>query len=110
MDDIVNIINRELSACFQDYHGLYFYGSRMKGTNHDESDYDLVLIFDYMDYAKKLEVSGVIGKIEYKHNVFVDIKIMTQGGESSPENIRKNINPAFIDQAVDNGIFYDRQH
>jgi len=109
MDEIVNKINRELSACFQDYHGLYFYGSRMKGTNHDESDYDLILIFSFMDYTKKLEVAGVIGEIEYEHNVFVDIKIMTQGGESSPESIRKNINPAFINQAIDNGIFYDRQ-
>src|SRR5208337_2899708 len=104
MNAIVSEINKDLSNSFGDYHGLYFYGSRMNGTNNDDSDYDLILIFDSSDYKKKLDIAGIIGKIEYKHNVFIDIKIMTLKGVESPENIRKNINPAFISQAIDNGI------
>ncbi len=110
MNDIVSLINNKLSDSFPDYRGLYFYGSRKEKTHSDDSDYDLVLIFDSSDYKKKLDIAGIIGRVEYEYNVYIDVKIMTSEGDESPESIRKNVNPVFISQAIDNGIFYVRQH
>jgi len=101
-------VRSQLASDFSDFRGLYFYGSRDSGMPREDSDYVIILVFDTIDYSKKLKIAGVIGAIEYEHAVTVDYKIFTTTGKRSTEYIRKNINPFFIQQSVDKGTFYGR--
>lgn len=106
--DFINELNNQLSRKFKDFKGLYYYGSRIKGTNKKNSDYDIVLLFRNIDYEKELQIAGIISFIEYKFNIFIDYKTLTVMGTKSADYIKKNINPVFIHEAIDNGIFYGR--
>jgi len=105
---LLDDVRSQLVSAFGDFRGLYFYGSRVVGTPREDSDYDIILVFDTIDYSKKLKIAGIIGTIEYKHAVIVDYKIFTTTGKRSIEYIRKYVNPFFIQQSVDNGMFYGR--
>jgi predicted nucleotidyltransferase len=103
---IVNQINTILLENFDDYKGAYLFGSQLTGKANEDSDIDIVLIFDELNLLKKLEIAGLISTIEYKYNIFIDCKLLTTNGTKSIEYIRKNINPYFIEEAIDKGIFY----
>jgi predicted nucleotidyltransferase len=105
---IVNIINNELSSKFVDYSGLYFYGSRLSGNFSESSDYDVAIVFGMLDYNKRLEIGGIIARIEYKNNYTIDYKLLTSDGKRSIDYIRKNTNPVFINQAIDKGFYIGR--
>jgi predicted nucleotidyltransferase len=102
------IISENFSNVFPDFRGVYLFGSRIKGNSSIESDYDIVMIFDYIDYDKRLNIAGLITDIEYNLNISIDYKILTSSGNRSIEYIRNNVNPFFISQSIDNGLFYAR--
>jgi len=106
--NIIDRLNRNLSSAFKDYRGAYFFGSRLTGKHNEESDYDVVLIFDELDREKRLEIAGIISLIEYETNVFIDCKYLTTSGKKSIDYIRENVNPLFIRAAIDNGKFFAR--
>ena len=91
---------------FADYRGMYFFGSRPQGTYTEESDFDIVVIFDELNFQKKMQLAGIIGDIEYEYNVIIDYKLLTAKGKRSIDYLRKYINPYFIQEAIDKGIFY----
>ena len=106
---ILRIINKTLSLNFPDYRGAYLYGSRLRCDCAPDSDFDVVLLFDRIDFEKKLLIAGVIGDIEYDQDIFIDYKLFTTSGEKSIEHIRSLVNPFFIREAIDKGVFYGRQ-
>ncbi len=105
---IIEKLNIALSGRFDDYRGAYFFGSRLTGGFTKDSDYDVVLIFDGLEYEKQLKIAGVVSQIEYRFDVFIDCKLLTTSGNKSIEYIRENVNPIFIQRAIDSGIFYAR--
>lgn len=105
---IVNRINLELSRRFSDYAGIYFFGSRLTGTFHDFSDYDVALVFENLTHEKQLDIAGIIARIEYEENCTIDYKLLTKTGRRSIEFIRENINPFFIQNAIDKGYYVGR--
>lgn len=105
--EVIHKLVDELSKNFDDFQGLYFFGSRIKAEKDSKSDYDFVLIFDSLHYEKKLDIGGIISYLEYQLNIQIDYKLFTKTGKRSIDYIRKNVNPYFIEQAIDNGIFYD---
>ena len=42
---IISALKHDLSASFNDFIGIYFYGSRLKGDYEADSDFDLIFIF-----------------------------------------------------------------
>lgn len=106
--DIVNKINLVLSHKFNDYSGIYFFGSRTTDFYSESSDYDVVLVFSSLDYEKQMEIAGIIGRIEYEEKVTIDYKVLTSSGKRSIDHIRNNVNPTFIQQAIDNGYYFGR--
>ena len=78
----------KLSEKFNDFNGMYFYGSRVKRTNKKNSDYDLALIFGSLNYEKELEIAGVVTSFEYHYNIFIDYKTLTLKGSKSFLNIK----------------------
>lgn len=110
-DEVLKILNKTLSESFIDYRGMYFFGSRLNDSTNEipfESDFDVVLIFDDIDYRKQLKIAGVISELEYKLSIYIDCKLFTSSGYKSIEYIRNHLNPLFIKNAIDNGIYYAR--
>lgn len=106
--DTLKKISESFFKYFSDFKGLYHFGSRKKAVHSDESDYDIILVFEELDYEKELAIAHIINKFEFEHSIFIDYKTFTQTGKKSIEYTRKNINPIFIEDAIDNGIFYGR--
>ena len=107
-NNVTEKLIEKLSSAFSDFNGLYHFGSRAANTNRAESDYDYILIFEKTGYEKELEVAGIISLVEYEEDAAIDYKIFTTKGIRSIEYIRKEVNPIFINKAVDNGIYYGR--
>ncbi|MGE5432124.1 MAG: nucleotidyltransferase domain-containing protein [Syntrophomonadaceae bacterium] len=106
--DVINKINLVLSQTFNDYRGIYFFGSRTTEEYSELSDYDVVLVFTSLDYEKQMEIAGLIARIEYEEKVAIDYKVLTSGGKRSIAHIRSKVNPTFIQQAIDNGYYFGR--
>lgn len=99
--DVIKIIqelNTRIANNFQDFKGSYLYGSRAKGNYKDDSDIDIVALFDEVNREKELKLYGFVGEIQYKYNVFIELHNYTL------ERLKKN--PIFYDQVVNKGIFY----
>lgn len=107
--EIIQKINETFSNHFSDYRGVYLFGSRREHTYREDSDCDVILLFETIYFDKKLEIAGIIGDLEYELGIFIDYKLFTTAGEKSIESVRQNINPYFIQEAVDKGIFYGRE-
>jgi predicted nucleotidyltransferase len=105
---IIDKLNAELSKRFDDYRGTYFYGSRANGNYTEDSDYDVAIIFDSLDYMKQMAIAGFISDFEYHNAIFIDYKLLTSSGKKSIEYLREYVNPVFIKHAIDAGIHYGR--
>jgi predicted nucleotidyltransferase len=100
--DIANIIdelNLNLSSAFHDFEGVYLYGSRLKNTHNEDSDIDLVAIFKHVNRVKRMKVWQIVGELEYKYDVILDLHPMTLA------ELRQN--PYYYEQVVDFGKFYE---
>jgi predicted nucleotidyltransferase len=72
-------INRELKAVFSDYRGVYFFGSRQRGDYRDDSDYDLVFVFDTSpDWRKEDRIRALVYQQEVEHDLIIDGKYYAQ--------------------------------
>jgi len=95
---IKNLIEK-LSAKFNDFEGIYFYGSRVKGSYKKESDYDMIFLFkDGYDFEKERELAGIIIDSELENDIFIDHHPMTR------EELERN--PFFLDEVVNKGLYY----
>ncbi len=98
MNKIIKQLDDIISKEFEDFHGLYFYGSRFSGANTAESDYDVVALFDVVNEKKKNEIYRILSEFEYLNDVFIDIKIFDENQFHS--------NPFFYEQVTQKGVFY----
>lgn len=99
LDEIKTIAEklRDKLKSFDDFKGLYLYGSQVKGTAKDKSDIDMVAIFDTINHNKKRSIHGYALDIELEYDIFIDLHPMTL------EEL--NLNCFFFDE-VKKGIFY----
>jgi hypothetical protein len=67
-----------------------------------------VLIFDVLDREKQRLIMRAVSELEYELDVFLDCKLFTSTGSRSIDYIRKNVNPVFIERAIDLGKYYAR--
>lgn len=93
---IIESLNQNFKKSFIDFRGAYLYGSQVKGTSH--SDSDIVAVFDAVDRNKRMDIWGIVGKLEAEFEVFIDLHPMTK------EELEKN--PIYYNQVVNNGVFY----
>ena len=72
-------LNHALKIVFSDYRGVYFYGSRQRGDFRDDSDYDLVFVFETKpDWRKEDLVRELVYQQEVEHNLVIDGKYYAQ--------------------------------
>lgn len=95
---IIKELNKLIKAKYDDFQGSYLYGSRVNGAFQENSDIDVVVLFEDMNNDKDLELSGIINDLLYKYGIYIDLQAYT------PDKLERN--PAYYKEVVQNGIFY----
>jgi len=96
---LIEELNNYINLKYKDFKGTYLFGSRAKGSFNEDSDVDIVVVFDELNRDKEFDIYGIISDLMYKYDAFIDIHLMT------PEKLRQN--PFFYEEVVDKGIFYE---
>jgi len=97
--EIINELNTLIKAKYSDFKGLYLYGSRVRGDFREDSDIDVVAVFDELDRAKDFELSGIICDLMYKYDVYIDLHSYT------PDTLDRN--PFYYNEVVNKGLYYE---
>ncbi len=97
---IINEINRVLKSQYNDFKGTYFFGSRLKGNNLPDSDYDLLFVFDRdIDYSFKREIRDIIYDFMLRYDIVIDSKIFSEHSMKVP-------NMPFTEGVKQKGSYY----
>ncbi|MBC8384675.1 MAG: nucleotidyltransferase domain-containing protein [Candidatus Cloacimonetes bacterium] len=97
-DEILKLLHCMLQKECKNYRYSYFFGSRVNGTAKPDSDYDVVILLNKMDRETKFDIYGLLSDIDYKFDVFIDSKILTED--------EFKINPFFYDEVTHKGVCY----
>lgn len=74
---IAQKLSEKLSK-YDDFQGLYLYGSRINGQPLSSSDLDVVAVFDNMlDHKKKFEIHSYALDVELENDIVLDFHPMT---------------------------------
>jgi predicted nucleotidyltransferase len=98
VQDTINLLIKTLKENFDDFHGLYLYGSFVDGSNQKDDDMEVVAIFDVENKTKREIIWPIVGKIETEMNVYIDLHPITM------EEFKKD--EEFYNEVVNNGIFF----
>jgi predicted nucleotidyltransferase len=99
VNQIAQELKTELKNSFEDFEGLYVFGSQVNGKSNDDSDIDIVAIIDAQDKEKLYDILGILSRMNYKHDVSIDLHPMTR------QELERNY--IFHDEVVHKGVFYD---
>ncbi len=96
----IQTINTVLKKTFADYQGVYFIGSRSRGDYREDSDYDMVFVFQVKpDWRKKDKVREIVYRKELEHDIVID-------GKYYAYDEIKNYHTPFQEVVYKEGKFY----
>lgn len=99
ISEVIQDLNSRIKAKFPDFRGSYLYGSRARGDYREDSDVDLVILFDEVNDDKIHYVYNILGKSDYEND------IVTIGLIYTRENLEKNY--VFHNEVVNKGVYYN---
>ena len=99
-NELIEKINQELKERYEEFLGMYFFGSRMRQNFSEDSDFDILLIFDReIDYPFKREVRDILYDYMLQYDVVIDAKIFSLDEVKYPEM-------PFVQEVKQNGLYY----
>lgn len=98
VEEAINLLSEAFRRHFDDFHGLYLYGTFTDGKGHPDEDIQIVAIFDTEDKHKRELIWPIVGKVETDLDVFIDLHPITMGELKKDEE--------FYDEVVNKGIFF----
>jgi len=99
VSEIIKELNTLIKEKYNDFKGCYLYGSRARGDYREDSDIDVIAIFDYVDRDKEMEIYGIVCDLDYKYDVFIALHLYTL------TELEQNY--IFHNEVVNKGIFYE---
>ncbi|MDR1326922.1 MAG: nucleotidyltransferase domain-containing protein [Heliobacteriaceae bacterium] len=103
IDEIARKLSTALKETFDDFEGLYLYGSQVRGDATKDSDIDIVALVGNVDKdrAKRRSVLGLISRFVYDYyNYDIDIDFHPMTRQELEHNYY------FYDEVVNKGVFY----
>jgi len=98
ISEIIKELNALIKEKYSDFKGSYLYGSRTREDFSEDSDIDIIALFDSVDRDKEMEIYGIVCDLDYKYDVFISLFNYTL------EKLEKN--PIFYNEVVNKGIYY----
>ncbi|MEW5820783.1 MAG: nucleotidyltransferase domain-containing protein [Cyanobacteriota bacterium] len=98
ISEIMKELNRLINEKYTDFKGSYLYGSRANGNTKEDSDIDIIALFDEVNRDKEMEIYGLVCDLDYKYGVFISLMPYTS------EDLE--MNHIFYNEVVNKGIFY----
>lgn len=100
ISEVIKELNSRIKAKYSDFRGSYLFGSRARGDFREDSDVDIVLIFDKEhNYDEEKNIYGLIGDLDFKYDLILMPLTFTM------EKLEKN--SVFHNEVVNKGIYYD---
>lgn len=98
--EVIKLLSAVFRKKFDDYKGLYLFGTFLDGKEHDDEDIEIVALFENQDKSKREEIWPIVGKIETELGVCIDLYPYTDEEFKQDEDIYKEV--------IDEGIFYNQ--
>lgn len=96
---VIEKVNDTIKTTYKNFNGIYLYGSCANRKNNENSDIDIVAIFDKsLNREQRLNLWSLLGKIEADYGVVLDLHPMSEA------ELKQN--PIYYNQVVNKGIFY----
>lgn len=99
VDEVILKICKGFNRIFNDFKGMYLFGTFLDGKMHDGEDIELVAIFETEDKSKREQIWPIIGKIETELDVCIDLYPYTPDSFKQDEEI--------YEEVMAEGVFYD---
>lgn len=100
IDNILRDLKCKLQNKYKDFVGLYLYGSYAKGTATNNSDVDVVALFNNeVTRKEKYSIYDILMELEYKLDILIDFHPM------SIKELQNN--PLYFSEVTNNGVFYE---
>lgn len=99
VNDVIKVLSHSFRRKFEDFKGIYLFGTFLDGKNHDGEDIELVALFDKEDKSKREQIWPIIGKIETELDVCIDLY------PYSEEEFKKD--EELFDEVMEEGIFFN---
>ena len=95
---LIEELKTALRNSFDDFEGLYLYGSQVNGISNENSDIDIVVIIDAKAKEKRYAIWSIVSLLNYKYDMLLDLQPMTR------QELERNY--IFYNEVVNKGIFY----
>lgn len=98
ISEVIKELNSRIKEKYSDFKGSYLYGSRARGDYREDSDVDVVAIFDEVNRDKEMEIYGICGELDYKYDVVISLQPYTY------QRLEKNW--VYHNEVVNKGIYF----
>jgi len=99
LSKILNLLNNNIKSLFSGFCGVYLYGSQVNGKVSENSDIDVVAVFDFkLTREERMKLWEVVGNIEAEYDVIFDLHPMNN------DELKQNL--IYYNQVVNKGVFY----
>ena len=98
--EITQRLRDEFKENINEFEGLYVFGSQVRGDATEDSDVDIVVLFENNSFSLPDPFYDILFQmgIEYHDTVFIDVLPYTR------EELKRNYN--FYDEVVNKGVYY----
>lgn len=97
--EVIKFLSNAFRKNFEDFKGLYLFGTFLDGKEHDGEDIEIVAIFEVEDKSKREQIWPIIGKIETELDVCIDLYPYTIDAFKKDEEL--------YEEVMAEGIFYN---
>jgi predicted nucleotidyltransferase len=97
---IIKKLNKTIKKQFSYFRGSYLFGSRVRNDYREDSDVDIILMFDKMPTREeKMNIYDILCDLDYKYG------LIFMGIPYTMKELKKNY--IFHNEVVNKGIYYD---
>jgi predicted nucleotidyltransferase len=100
VDEIAKKLRDALKDAISDFEGLYVFGSQVRGDATEDSDLDIVVLFEQERFYQPDAFYEILSKMRYDYYDVIDLDVHRRTRKELERNY------SFYDEVVNKGVFY----